>query len=220
MARPLPRRPCYRSIIGFDAEGSTRRTDPGRGHLRDAMFGMFDQALAAADITESRRDEYLDRGDGALALVHPRDEVPKTAFLDTVVPKFVDLLAEHNANHPDQAFRLRAVVSAGEVTYDERGVFGEALDVAFRLLDASTVKRMLVATDAPMVLVVSDEIHRSVVRQGYEGIDPTTYTRLRARTVSGLPRVGWARTVSPPRALGQLVGVGTVSSLADHRRQA
>src|SRR3954467_5331341 len=195
MEEPIAALPRHRSVLGLDIEGSTRQLDPGRGYLRRAMYGMLDEALAAGGIGESYRDDHLDRGDGALTLIHPVDEVPKTVLLATVVPAIAALLVEHNTREPDHMFRLRAVVGAGEVTYDERGPYGETLDVAFRLLEATAVKKMLLATRAPMVLVVSDEIHRSVVRQGYEGIDPGAYVRVAARPVSGLPRYGWARTV-------------------------
>jgi hypothetical protein len=70
-----------------------------------------------------------------------------------------------------------------------------------------------------VVLVVSDEIHRSVVRQGYAGIDPGAYTRVPARPVSGLPRSGWARPVEAPKALPQRTD-GEITNIDDHRRGA
>ena len=35
------------------------------------------------------------------------------------------------------------MVHAGEVNYDANGCFGEALDIAFRLLDSAHVKKAL-----------------------------------------------------------------------------
>ncbi|MGH3558002.1 MAG: hypothetical protein ACRDTK_11035, partial [Mycobacterium sp.] len=67
--------------------------------------------------------------------------------------------------------RVRVVLHAGEVHYDANGCFGEALDVAFRLLDAARVKQALRETPDPLVLVVSGDIYSSVVRHGYDGID-------------------------------------------------
>src|SRR3954447_625669 len=98
--------PCHRSILGVDVEGSTRRMDPGRGYLRRAMYAVLDEALAAGGIDESHRDDHLDRGDGAVTLIRPVDEVPKTVLLNTVVPAIAALLAEHNVNDPGHAFRL------------------------------------------------------------------------------------------------------------------
>jgi hypothetical protein len=63
------------------------------------------------------------------------------------------------------------VIHAGEVHYDANGCFGEALDVAFRLLDASQVKTALRQTVDPLILVISADIYGSTVRHGYDGLD-------------------------------------------------
>jgi len=52
------------------------------------------------------------------------------------------------------------VVHAGEVHYDDNGCFGEALDVAFRLLDAPRFKKALREAASPLILIVSDPIPR------------------------------------------------------------
>lgn len=193
-AQPISQ-PRHRSIFAIDAERSTERTDPGKAHLRRAMYDMLEQALHAGGLTSPYRDPLIDRGDGVLTLIHPVDHASKITLLDTVIPCLSTLLAEHNTSQPLQQFRLRAVVHAGEVTYDANGCFGEALDVAFRLLDAHPVKRILNATLAPMVLVVSDDVYRAVVRHGYDGIDPQSYSRSLMPRVSGLVRPGWVRVV-------------------------
>jgi len=56
-------------------------------------------------------------------------------------------------------------------------VFGEALDIAFRLLDSPRAKKALRMTIDPLALVISGDIYRSVVRQGYQGIDQHASTR-------------------------------------------
>lgn len=217
MSHQPRRRPCHRIILGLDIEDSTRRMDPARGYLRTAMYTSLEEALSKAGITEAHR-ELLDRGDGVMALIRSDDAIPKTALLDTVVPALGALLTAHNADHPNNAYRLRVVVSAGEVTYDDRGWYGEALDAAFRLLESKEAKTMLRGTDAPLVLVVSEEIYNSVVRQGYDDIDATGWVRLRGRRVSGASHTGWARPVhSPP--LRQLAGA-QIRSMAAYRRQA
>lgn len=212
-------RPCHRSIIAVDVEGSTRRTDPFKGYLRRSMYDLFEQSLHAGGLTGPYRDPLLDRGDGVMALIHPVDQAPKTVLLDTVVPTLGTLLAEHNERHPDQRFRLRAVVHAGEVTFDDNGCFGEALDVAFRLLEADPVKRILESTDAPMVLAVSDDVHRSVIRHGYDGIDPKAFSRLLMPRTSGLVRSGWVRVVGASQRLPERPG-DAVRRIDGYRRQA
>jgi hypothetical protein len=86
---------------------------------------------------------------------------------------------------------MRAAVHAGEVHYDGKGIFGEALDITFRLLDAPEVKSRLSETRAPLVLVVSDDIYRSVVRHCYEGIDRDAFQQLVRLRVAGEERRGW-----------------------------
>ena len=199
MPYPLVNTPCHRSILAVDVEGSTQRTDPSKAYLRRSMYDLLEQSLYAGGLTGPYRDPFIDRGDGVLALIHPSDQAPKTVLLDTVIPTLGTLLAEHNARRPTQRFRLRAVMHAGEVTFDDNGCFGEALDVAFRLLDAEPVKRTLGATEAPVVLVVSDDVHRSVIRHGYDGIDPSTFTRLLMPHLSSLVRSGWVRVVDGSR---------------------
>ena len=90
-------------------------------------------------------------------------------------------------------------MDTGEVHYDPDGCYGEALDIAFRLLDAPAVKRALKAAHDPLVLVVSGDIYGSVVRHGYDGIERGGFDRLVSRQVAGSRYPGWV----------QLPGVGT-----------
>jgi hypothetical protein len=85
------------------------------------------------------------------------------------------------------------LVHAGEVNYDGYGCFGEALDIAFRLLDAPGVKKALRSAPDPLTLVVSDDIYRT--------------------DVAGRRYLGW---VQAPRRAAQL----QVGELASYRRSA
>lgn len=183
--------PHHRNIVAVDIEGSTTRTNPAKGRLRHVMYDLFEEALHASGILETHRDALVDRGDGVLALIHPVDEAPKTLLLNTFVPMLSRLLGAHNARSPLQRLRMRAVVHAGEVHYDRKGRFGEALDVTFRLLDAQEVKGRLRDTESPLVLVVSDDIYRAVVRHCYEGIDCDAFDQLVTVTVAGQRQLGW-----------------------------
>ena len=181
-----PELPCHRAIVAVDVEGSTGRTNPEKVQMRRLMYELVEQALDEAGISEHCRDPLIDRGDGILALIHPVDHAPKTLLLTVVVPTLSRLLAEHGL------FRLRAVVHAGEVHFDDRGCFGEAVDVACRLLDAEPAKEKLRQVAAPLVLVVSDEIHRNVVRHGYDGIDVQAYEPLvQIDFAAGYRHTGW-----------------------------
>jgi hypothetical protein len=186
--------PHHRSIIAVDIELSTSRTNPVKAEMRRTVYELFDTALRSAGIHERHRDRFIDRGDGILALIHPLDQVPKALLLTRAFPALHRLLSGRNHNLPVTSqlrMRLRVVIHAGEVHYDTNGCFGEALDLAFRLLDAAQVKKALQATGDPIALVVSDDIHKSVICHGYDGIDPRDFRPLVQVQIAGLSRTGW-----------------------------
>jgi class 3 adenylate cyclase len=189
-------RPRYRAILAVDIEASTTRTDPVKAELRRTLYRLLEEAFNRAGIGRRHREEYVDRGDGALVLVRPFDEVPKTLLLHPVVPLLSALLAEYNSAQTitpggDRRIRLRVVVHAGEVHNDGHGNFGEALDVAFRLLDSAEARSALRRTRAPLALIVSEDIYHSIVRHGYEGIRADSYVPLVRLEVTGRSHQGW-----------------------------
>ncbi|MEU7527917.1 hypothetical protein AB0A74_19460 [Saccharothrix sp. NPDC042600] len=214
------RHPVYRTVLAFDVEGSTGRNNRGKAFLREQVFQVVTTALRACGIGERDCDAVVHRGDGVLVLVHPIDHAPKTVLLGWVVPAVRRLLDAHNRRRPEDAVRLRAVLHAGEIAHDRHGTFGETLDVAFRLLDAPEVKRALRETAAPLVLVVSDDVHRSVVRHGYAGITSREFRRAVAVEVGGSCWSGWLHEPggSPlprPPAPESIVSRGTDSAVGD-----
>ncbi|MEU7524247.1 hypothetical protein AB0A74_00775 [Saccharothrix sp. NPDC042600] len=175
------------------------------------MYDVIEHALRTGGIPADCRDPLIDRGDGVLVLVRPVDPAPTTLLLNPVIPVLTGLLAEHNTRHPDLELRLRAVVHAGEVHHDQRGCFGESLDLAFRLLDAPEVKTALRRAAAPLVLVTSDYVYRSIIRHGYDGIDARGFAPL-AVDVAGEAHRGWAGgdTIAPwPSTATTGVGKGS-----------
>lgn len=202
MARPKPNPeapaasatfPVHRAIIALDIEGSTTRTNPVKRDLRRLIYELLHSALHAAGISGEYLSRLTDRGDGVLALIRPADEVPKTLLLDPVIPVLCALLAEHNAGAPgpEWQMRLRVVIHAGEVHDDQWGAFGEAVDLACRLLDAPRVKKALRQTLEPLVLVVSDDLFWAVVRHGYGGLDDSSFEKAVRVNIGGRRREGW-----------------------------
>jgi class 3 adenylate cyclase len=198
-AGPVCSFPLHRAIVAVDIEASTARSNPIKGGLRHDLYQIFKAALGEGGIHKRHRDALTDRGDGILALIHPVDEAPKTLLLNSVIPALARRLAVHNASipvtrDPRRQLRLRAVVHAGEVHYDGNGPFGEALDVAFRLLDAAAVKILLRHMAAPLALVVSDDMFCAVVRHGYDGIDEHAFTPGVCVQIAGHEHRGWLHT--------------------------
>ena len=204
MARRLPRTeplpaadlPRHRAVVALDIERSTSRPDPVKAELRSTLYEVFDAALLETGIRRQYRDRFVDRGDGILALIHPVDQAPTAALLKTAVPALSGRLSEYNSSLPrasraQRQLRIRAVVHAGEVNYDANGCFGEALDIAFRLLDSAHVKKALQAAADPLILVISGDIYRAIVRHGYDGIDQRAFHPLIRVRIGGHRYPGW-----------------------------
>jgi class 3 adenylate cyclase len=199
--------PVYRTIVAVDIESSTTRTDVVKARLRTVMYELLEAALNICGIAEKHYDPLIDRGDGACLLIRPVDQAPKTLLLSRFIPALNDLLASHNAEDPAQ-LRLRAAIHAGEVNYDRRGCFGEAIDLTFRLLDAPESKTALRNVTGPLILVVSDALYQSVVRHGYHGLDEQTFAPLVHVEIAGHQHYGW---------ITRLTASGSDHTLA-HRR--
>lgn len=209
--------PSYRTILALDIERSTSRSNPIKGELRNKTYELFEAALNKAGIDSCHHDEFIDRGDGILALIHPVDQAPKALLLNRAVPLLSRFLTDYNASLPQHSqllrqLRIRVVMHAGEVHYDANGCFGEALDVAFRLLDAARLKKVLREIADPLILVVSEDIYSSVVRHGYDGIDHKTFHQLVRVQVAGRRCTGWIHLSEQ--------GVHPASQLASYRRPA
>ena len=134
--------------------------------------------------------------------------MPKTLLLSPMIPALTTLLADRNAALPGgdrccRELRLRTVIHCGEVHYDGKGYFGEALDVAFRLLDAPRLKGCLRQAATPLVLVVSEEIYWSIIRHGYEGIPESGFNPLVRVAVAGRRHRGWVHVPVPGLAAEQ-----------------
>ena len=189
--QPL-RPPRPRVIVALDIENSTSRPDPVKAELRTILYELFDAALRSAGVTAPRRDRFTDRGDGLLALI---DLADNALLIHLVIPVFSQLLTSYNASLPypggaDRQLRVRVVLHAGNVHDDTNGYFGEALDAAFRLLDAPRVKAELKTAPGPLLLVASGDIYTAVAPDD-AGLGPRISSRLVTAQVAGHQYQGW-----------------------------
>ncbi|AXB42855.1 hypothetical protein [Amycolatopsis albispora] len=196
--------PLQRTMIVVDIEGSTRRNNSATAVLRHDLYELFEAALLDCDITEELRDPFTDRGDGLMAFVHAVDQVPKTAMLTKFIPVLTRLIGEHGARRPERKFRIRAAMHAGDVHFDLRGPFGEDVTLTTRLVDAPELKAALAETEAPLVLAVSEQLHRSVIRHGYEGIDEDRFEQTIELDIGGRRVPGWVQ-LPEPRVPGKAI---------------
>lgn len=190
--QPL-RPPRRRVIVALDIERSTSRPDPVKAELRTMLYELFDAALRSAGVGVRRRGQFTDRGDGLLALIDPAEQA---LLFDLVIPVFGQLLTSYNASlahsgGQDRQLRVRAVMHTGNVHDDDNGYFGEALDIAFRLLDAPRVKAELRQAQGSLLLVVSTDVYDSAAAPGPDGTPHSSSRRLITAEVAGHEYQGW-----------------------------
>lgn len=186
--------PVYRALFVVDLENSTANSDLVKGRMRRVLYRLLDEALRLSEVRPEDRDRLVDRGDGVLVLIKPTDRLPTPNLFTVLIPTFERLVAQHNKHSPDRPVRLRMAVHAGEVHHDEHGPFGEAVDLACRLLDSSELKAALKCADASTVLAVSQYLYEAIIRHEYDDIDATRYSPLIRVELVGKTREGWLRT--------------------------
>ena len=153
----------HRAIVVLDVEGfgDPRRTNRHQVQIRD---GLYRATRAAFDRTGIPWDscDHEDRGDGIFILVPA--EAPKSLLAESLPSALIAALKNHNSEHPGQPVRLRMALHAGEVTYDQHGVTGASVNLAFRLLEAKDLKAALARSVGVLAVIVSSWFYEEVVR--------------------------------------------------------
>ena len=154
----------HRSIVVVDVEGfgDRRRTNADQVTVRDGLYGVMREAFGRAGISwdDCGRE---DRGDGVFVLVPA--EVPKGLLVEALPAALVAALRAHNEAHlGPERIRLRMALHAGEVRYDDYGVTAAAVNLAFRLVDASALKDALAGSPGVLAVIVSSWFFDEVVR--------------------------------------------------------
>ena len=155
--------------------------------MRRELYRSLCDAFAQSGV--SWQDCYHeDRGDGMLVLVPP--EVPKQVVVAEVPRNLAASLAEHNQSQPAETrIRLRLAVHAGEIEHDEHGVVGNAINLAFRLLEAKPLKRALASSSGVLAIVASQWFYEEVIRNT-PAAAPASYRRRRL-VVKETDTTGW-----------------------------
>jgi hypothetical protein len=154
----------HRTIIAVDVEGfgDRRRTNRNQVAVRDGLYGAMSEAFGQADVSwaDCHRE---DRGDGIFILAGA--EVPKSKFAEIVPSALAAALCRHNGAHPDlERIRVRMVLHAGEVIFDQHGVAAASVNLAFRLLECGPVKAELAASPGVLAVIASSWFFDEVIR--------------------------------------------------------
>jgi hypothetical protein len=184
----------HRSIVVVDIEGfgDERRTNWHQVAVRDGLYRAMHEAFDHAGIPWSDCD-HEDRGDGVFVLVPP--EVPKGLLVEVLPLALVAALGRHNGTHKAQEqIRLRMALHAGEVSYDGHGATAAAVNLAFRLLDADTLKTALAASPGVLAIIASSWFFQEVIRHN-PACDPVAYRRVHVKAKE-TATIGWIHLVA------------------------
>ena len=163
----------HRTIVVVDVEGFGRRnTTAHQVKVRDVLNSAVRNAFAAAGVSWDEC-HIEDRGDAVFILAPA--QIAKAPFVEIVPDALVAALTEHNNNHPaEQRIRLRMALHAGEVVHDRYGVTANAVNLAFRLVDAGQLKTALARSPGVLALITSEWFYTEVVRNS-SVVDPATF---------------------------------------------
>jgi hypothetical protein len=143
------------------------------------------------------RCERQDLGDGILLLVPP--DVPKAFLVEVMCDALASALRVHNATHSEpEQLRVRMAVHAGEVTQDEHGLAGTAVNHAFRLIDAPQSRAALARSAGCLVVIASAWFYDEVIRHCAR-TEPNTYVPTRVQ-VKETDTIAW---IASPGARNQ-----------------
>ena len=165
-------RAVHRTIVVFDVEsfGDHRRTNRHQAAVREGLYQSLGEAFGQAGLPWKREDRE-DRGDGIFILLPP--EVPKSLLVELLPSALVASLTAHNRAHRDEErIRLRMSLHAGEVLYDPYGVTGEAINWAFRLVDAEPLKTALARSPGVLAIIASSWFFDQVIRHAAPDVPP------------------------------------------------
>lgn len=158
----------HRTILVFDVEGfgDLRRSVLSQRAIREGMYSALQQALGDLGVSW-QACEHEDRGDGLFVLVPPDTE--KGLFAEAFPLKLAAALHAHNDTHkPEEAYRLRIALHAGEVQFDDHGVTAPALNHAFRLINATPFKSALKNSSGVLAIIASSWFYSEVIRNSEE----------------------------------------------------
>jgi vWA-MoxR associated protein middle region 0/TIR domain len=196
----------HQTIVVVDVASFAGRTMGRQLAVREGLRKVLQGAFAEAGV-DLGTCTVEDRGDGKLILVPPGADDSKLA--DQLPSRLVAWLRRHNAVHAVEAsIQLRVALHAGPVDQDGHGSVGQAVDLAFRILDAPAAKSALRLSTGVLALIASDDFYRDVIVHD-PAADPDSYRRIlvevkETSTVAWLRLPDRAAAVPEPRVLDLL----------------
>jgi class 3 adenylate cyclase len=165
----------YHTIIAVDVEKFSQRDPAHQRKIHEDLQPLVRKAVEQCGLVWENC-HYEDRGDGLLLLAPPNAHSERLA--EGLPNELAGRLREYNHGAASGArIRLRVVIHAGEVSHDQQGVAGKAVILAFRLLDAESLRKALGRSHGVLALITSAEFFRDVVAT-HPGANPGIYQQV------------------------------------------
>ncbi len=179
----------HQTIVVVDVASFAGRTMNQQLAVREGLRNVLQGAFSEAGV-DLGTCTVEDRGDGKLILVPPGADDSKLA--DQLPSRLVAWLRRHNAVHAvEAAIQLRVALHAGRVYQDGHGSVGQAVNLAFRILEAPAAKSALRSSTGVLAMIASDDFYRDVIVHE-PAADPDSYQQIPV-TVKETSTVAWLR---------------------------
>ncbi|MFI1565315.1 hypothetical protein ACH4ZX_20070 [Streptomyces sp. NPDC020490] len=161
----------------MDAQAYGGNNDRRQSEIQHDLPRLLDRAARSAGLDRAQW-QIQRKGDQQLA-VRPLDGA-EPRLVDDYVRHLAAELREYNAQRvPEARMRLRVVIHQGLVELADNGFAGSAVVAAARLLNAPALYDALAAHPAAdLVLLLSDDVFRSVVEGGHTSLRVEDFTRV------------------------------------------
>lgn len=176
-ANPLAPLNCSIFFTDIANFGDPRRNDDDRRVVQKALYEMLQESFEGAQVPWASCVNE-DRGDG-VHIIAPAT-VSTVLLVDPLLPLLAFKLKRHNRRAADPVrIQLRVALHVGPVLQDARGLSGQALIHAARMLDAPILKQSLAATRADLAFMASAHVYDTVIRHTPGLVDPAAFRRVR-----------------------------------------
>ncbi|SFQ99533.1 hypothetical protein SAMN04488564_101877 [Lentzea waywayandensis] len=167
----------HKTIVVVDVAEFTRR-DRRPADLfavHEGLYGVLQAAFTGVGVDLEDCD-VDDRGDGALILVPPT--VSKSELADKLPDRLVAEVRRYNSTRVAAAqLKLRVSLHAGDIRRNAHGWVGNAVNLAFRILDAEEAKAELRSSEGVIAMISSAHFFSEVIEQD-PGSAPESYRRI------------------------------------------
>jgi CRP-like cAMP-binding protein len=164
------------------------RSDSDRVLIRDALFRMTAEALQGIAVWT------LDRTDGLLTVLPP--SISTEEGVTRLLKELPAAIERHNRSQRASArFQLRLAINVGPVFGDAARVYGEAITVASRLLEAPSFEQAFAGSTASLGIVISPFVYETFIRPGPDLSEVASYIQVPVE-VRGSSTTAWMKVVS------------------------